>query len=98
MHGGIPSDCPHRERRGYTGDGQISSKAAIYNFNMAPFYTKWLNDIRDAQNHKTGYVPNTAPYQDGGGGTAWGAAYIIIPWYMYEYYSDVRILKQHYEG
>ena len=65
---------------------------------MAPFFTKWLNDISDAQNHKTGYVPNTAPYQDGGGGTAWGAAYIIIPWYMYEYYSDVRILQQHYEG
>lgn len=98
MHGGIPSDCPHRERRGYTGDGQISAIAAIYNFNMAPFYTKWLNDISDTQNHKTGYVPNTAPYQDGGGGTAWGAAYIIIPWYMYEYYSDVRILQQHYEG
>ena len=98
MHGGIPSDCPHRERRGYTGDGEISAKAAIYNFNMAPFYTKWLNDISDAQNHKTGYVPNTAPYQDGGGGTAWGAAYIIIPWYMYEYYSDVHILQQHYEG
>ncbi|MCG6189323.1 family 78 glycoside hydrolase catalytic domain [Maribellus maritimus] len=98
MHGGIPSDCPHRERRGYTGDGQISAKAAIYNFDMASFYTKWLNDIRDAQNHKTGYVPNTTPYQDGGGGTAWGAAYIIIPWYMYQFYADVRILEQHYEG
>uniref|UniRef100_UPI0032165567 family 78 glycoside hydrolase catalytic domain n=1 Tax=uncultured Draconibacterium sp. TaxID=1573823 RepID=UPI0032165567 len=98
MHGGIPSDCPHRERRGYTGDGQISARSAIYNFDMAAFYTKWLNDIRDAQNHKTGYVPNTTPYQDGGGGTAWGAAYVIIPWYMYLYYGDVRILEQHYAG
>ena len=98
MHGGIPSDCPHRERRGYTGDGQISAKAAIFNFNMASFYTKWLNDISDGQNHKTGYVPNTTPYQDGGGGTAWGAAYVIIPWYMFQYYSDVHILEQHYQG
>ena len=79
VHGGLPSDCPHRERRGYTGDGQISAKAAIYNFDLTQFYTKWLNDIRDAQNHETGYVPNTTPYQDGGGGTAWGSAYIIIP-------------------
>jgi len=61
VHGGLPSDCPHRERRGYTGDGQISARAAIYNFDMSQFYTKWLNDIRDAQNHLTGYVPNTTP-------------------------------------
>lgn len=98
MHGGIPSDCPHRERRGYTGDGQIVAQAAIYNFNMASFYSKWLNDIKDAQNAITGYVPNTVPYQSGGGGTAWGSAYVIIPWYMYLYYSDISILEQHYPG
>jgi alpha-L-rhamnosidase len=98
IHGGIPSDCPHRERRGYTGDGQISAKSAIYNFNMSQFYTKWLHDIADAQNHKTGYVPNTTPYQDGGGGTAWGSAYVIIPWYMYQFYGDKRLLEEHYSG
>ncbi len=98
VHGGVPSDCPHRERRGYTGDGQISARAAIYNFDMSQFYTKWLDDIADGQNHKTGYVPNTTPYQDGGGGTPWGSAYVIIPWYMYQYYGDVRILQKHYEG
>ena len=98
VHGGIPSDCPHRERRGYTGDGEISARAAIYNFDMSQFYTKWLDDISDAQNHRTGYVPNTTPYQDGGGGTAWGAAYVIIPWYMYLYYGDIRLLQRHYKG
>ncbi|NOY37357.1 MAG: family 78 glycoside hydrolase catalytic domain [Chlorobi bacterium] len=98
MHGGVPSDCPHRERRGYTGDGQIAAPAAICNFNMAAFYTKWLNDIADAQNKTTGYVPNTAPYQSGGGGTPWGSAYIIIPWYMYLYYGDTTVLQKHYEG
>jgi len=98
VHGGVPSDCPHRERRGYTGDGQISARAAIYNFDMSQFYTKWLNDIADGQNHKTGYVPNTTPYQDGGGGTPWGSAYVIIPWYMYQYYGDIRILQNHYDG
>ncbi len=98
MHGGVPSDCPHRERRGYTGDGQIAAPAAIYNFDMASFYTKWLNDISDGQNRKTGYVPNTVPYQGGGGGTPWGSAYVIISWYMYLYYGDMQILEQHYSG
>jgi alpha-L-rhamnosidase len=98
MHGGVPSDCPHRERRGYTGDGQIAALAAIYSFDMASFYTKWMNDLKDAQNPASGYVPNTVPFQGGGGGTAWGSAYIIIPWYMYLYYGDEQILKQHYSG
>ncbi len=98
MHGGIPSDCPHRERRGYTGDGQIAAQAAIYSLDMKNFYTKWLYDIADSQNKKTGYVPNTAPYQNGGGGTPWGSAYIIIPWYMYLYYGDTSVLEEHYKG
>lgn len=98
MHGGVPSDCPHRERRGYTGDGQIAAPAAIYNFDMASFYTKWLNDISDGQNKETGYVPNTVPYQGGGGGTPWGSAYVIVSWYMYLYYGDVQILEKHYSG
>ncbi len=98
MHGGIPSDCPHRERRGYTGDGQIAAQAAIFNFDMASFYTKWMNDVKDAQNTTIGYVPNTVPFQSGGGGTAWGSAYIIIPWHMYLYYGDEEILRHHYSG
>ena len=98
MHGGITSDCPHRERRGYTGDGQIAAPAALCNFDMSAFYTKWINDIADAQNKENGYVPNTAPYQGGGGGTPWGSAYVILPWYMYLYYGDATILRQHYEG
>ena len=98
MHGGVPTDCPHRERRGYTGDGQIAAQAAIYNLDMKSFYTKWIGDISDTQNSITGYVPNTVPYHGGGGGTAWGSAYIIIPWYMYLYYNDIRILEENYEG
>lgn len=98
MHGGVPSDCPHRERRGYTGDGQISARSAMYSFDMAQFYTKWIGDISDGQNHLTGYVPNTTPYDDGGGGTPWGAAYVIIPWNMYLFYGDTAILRQHYAG
>lgn len=97
MHGGVPSDCPHRERRGYTGDGQISARAAIYNFDMALFYHKWLNDIRDAQDRTSGHVPNVAPFEGGGGGTAWGSACVMLPWYMYLYYGDAQLLADYYD-
>jgi alpha-L-rhamnosidase len=97
MHGGVTTDCPHRERRGYTGDGQIAAQAAIFSLDMRSFYTKWLNDIADSQNSETGLIPNTAPFHNGGqGSVAWASAIIIIPYYMYLYYGDVRILKKHY--
>ena len=98
MHGGVTSDCPHRERRGYTGDGQIAAQAAIYALDMCSFYTKWINDMADAQNTLNGYVPNTVPFTGGGGGVAWGSSYIIVPWYMYLYYGDVSLIKQHFAG
>ncbi|CAM3377680.1 alpha-L-rhamnosidase [Paenibacillus lupini] len=98
MHGGVPSDCPHRERLGYTGDGHLTAEAAGYNFDMAAFYTKWIEDISDSQNKETGFVPHTAPFNGGGGGVAWGSAYVIMPWMMYHTYGDRRLLAEHYEG
>lgn len=98
LHGGVPSDCPHRERLGYTGDGHLTSEAAIYNFDMSALYTKWIGDIGDSQNKHTGFVPHTAPFNGGGGGVAWGSAYILMPWTMYRMYGDMRLLAEHYEG
>lgn len=92
-----PTDCPQREKGAYTGDGQIIAEASMHDFHMAAFYTKWLNDMKDAQ-EPNGRIPNTAPTLLGGygGGIAWGSAYVLIPWWMYQYYNDTRILKEHY--
>ncbi|MBD3184285.1 Bacterial alpha-L-rhamnosidase [Candidatus Poribacteria bacterium] len=98
MHSSIPSDCPHRERLGYTGDGQLTAETSMYNFWMPGFYTKWITDMADAQNSKSGFVPHTAPFYGGGGGHAWGAAFVIVPWAMYQFYGDKRILEIHYNG
>jgi alpha-L-rhamnosidase len=98
LHGSISSDCPHRERLGYTGDGQVAMESALLSFNMPQFYRKWFDDIDDARNHKTGFVTHTAPFGGGGGGPAWGSAYVIMPWLYYNYYGDTEVLKQHYDG
>ena len=99
MHGGIASDCPHRERSPYTGDGQVACVTVMHNFDARSFYTKWIQDILGAQNPETGYVPNGAPWQPGcGGGVAWGAAINIMPWEFYLHYGDIDMLKNNYEG
>ncbi len=99
MHGGIASDCPHRERSPYTGDGQVSCITVMHNFDARAFYTKWIQDMLGAQNPETGYVPNGAPWQPGcGGGVAWGAAINIMPWEFYQHYGDTDMLRNNYEG
>ncbi len=99
MHGGVASDCPHRERSPYTGDGQVACVTVMHNFDSRAFYTKWIQDILGAQNPETGYVPNGAPWQPGcGGGVAWGAAINIMPWEFYQQYGDIDMLKTNYEG
>lgn len=92
-----PTDCPHREKGAYNGDGQVIAETSMHDFHIASLYTKWLNDMRDAQ-EENGRIPNTSPTLVGGmgGGVAWGSAYILIPWWMHNYYMDLRILKEHY--
>lgn len=98
MHGCIASDCPHRERLPYTGDGQIASTMVMQHFDAAAFYQKWIRDIRDAQNPETGYVPNGAPWQPTcGGGVPWGAAMNVMPWEFYQYYGDRQVLEESYK-
>ena len=97
MHGCIASDCPHRERLPYTGDGQIAAAMVMLNFDASAFYQKWVRDMRDAQNPKSGYVPNGAPWQPTcGGGVAWGAALNIISWEYYLQYGDRKMLELAY--
>ena len=99
LHGGIASDCPHRERSPYTGDGQVACVTVMHNFDARPFYTKWIRDIYGNQNPENGYVPNGAPWQPGcGGGVAWGAAINIMPWEYYLHYGDLDLLRDNYDG
>lgn len=99
MHGGIASDCPHREKSPYTGDGQVVCATVMSNFDAAAFYAKWIRDVRDSQNTETGYVPNAAPWQPGcGGGVAWGAAMNIMPWEFYRHYGDLDFLASNYDA
>jgi alpha-L-rhamnosidase len=96
----IPTDCCQRdERMGWMGDAQGTAEEAIYNFDMAAFYTNFLRDIRDVQDDK-GTITDTVPHIWGSrpADPAWGTAYPLICWYVYEYYGDKRILEEHYEG
>lgn len=97
MHGGIPSDCPHIERRGYTGDGQLTCRAAMKTLDMKDFYRKWIADISDCQDRMSGHVQYTAPYTHSGGGPGgWGCAIVILPYEYMKHYGDDSLARKLY--
>ncbi len=97
MHAGIPSDCPHIERRGYTGDGQLTCHAVMDTMDAQKFYRKWIDDIADCQDIYSGHVQYTAPYtRCGGGPGGWGCAIIEVPYTYYKHYGDAGPLFKYY--
>ncbi len=96
-HGSVPMDCPHRERLGYTGDGQITANACMTTLDSSEMYKKWINDILDCQNKLNGHVQHTAPFMGGGGGPGgWGCAVVEVPYQHYRHFGDLEVLKKCY--
>jgi len=96
----VPTDCPQRdERLGWTGDAQVFSMTAAFNFDVASFYTKWLGDV-SADQLPGGRVPHVIPdvLKGDGGSTAWADVSVVVPWTMYQVYGDQRILDVQYPG
>jgi alpha-L-rhamnosidase len=106
----IPTDCPTRERAGWTGDAQIFSPSASFLMDTRAFFRKWLQDLTLEQfpDGKVGnFVPNpyrlakgaTVPFLrllDGSSG--WGDVAVMMPWALYQAFGDLGILERQYES
>lgn len=92
------TDCPQRdERLGWTGDGVAIAPTACWNMQMARFFAKWTRDIADGQ-AEDGGVPDIAPniFGSGAGAPGWSDAITILPWTVYQFYGDERIIRETY--
>lgn len=99
----IPTDCPTRERAGWTGDWQIFVPTAAFLYDVAGFSTKWLRDLA-AEQWPDGVIANLAPSppsesREGflaalNGSAGWGDAAVIVPWEIYRAYGDRRLLHE----
>ena len=101
-HADVPTDCPTRERHGWTGDAQIFCNTAGYLFNYAPFARKYERMLVDEQKRNgkfTQIVPGGGidfymTFMDGSPG--WSDAGILIPYRIWKLYGDERILSDNY--
>ena len=95
---GYPMDCPQRdERLGWLGDAQVTAEEAMFNFDMALFYTNFFRGLRANQDEKTGDIPIISPrpyIKDEG--VEWSSSYLTMVWDYYRYYGDKAILEDNY--
>ena len=98
---GYPTDCPQREKNGWTGDGQIAVETGLYNFDGITIYEKWLADHRDEQ-QPNGVLPAIIPSSGWGyhwaNGPDWTSSIAIIPWNIYLFYGDPKLLFDCYDN
>ncbi len=101
----VQSDCPGREKMGYGGDMVATADAFIYNFNMANFYAKAVNDFANEQ-RKEGGITEIAPftgiadkgYGDESGPLGWELAFPYLQKQLYDFYGDKQIIADHYDA
>lgn len=98
---GFPTDCPQREKNGWTGDGHFAIETGLYNFDGITIYEKWMGDHRDEQ-QPNGVLPDIIPTGGWGYGTAngtdWTSTIAIIPWDIYMFYGDSKLLADNYQS
>jgi alpha-L-rhamnosidase len=107
MHS-VMEDCPHREKCGWLGDAHAVGETTIFNYDMAQFWTKFVDDIETVlgrggvtywgQKATPGIPTNIAVgkrlCQEAR--PDWGSAYVLLPWYLYNYYGDTDVFTRHY--
>ena len=98
---GYPTDCPQREKNGWTGDAHIAIETGLYNFDGITVYEKWLADHRDEQ-QPNGELPAIIPTGGWGyhwaNGPDWTSTIAIIPWNIYLFYGDTKLLFDCYDN
>lgn len=104
----VPTDCPQREKAGWTGDWQLFVPAAAYLYDVAGFSRKWLNDVR-ADQWEDGVIVNISPSPGTGvtvaefmaftnGSAGWGDAIVMVPWEIHLATGDTVILEENWDA
>lgn len=102
----VPTDCPTRERAGWTGDAQLFFNTGNYMMDQRAFFRKWMRDVADCQK-ENGLVYNINPANPNKpsilewlsveGSAGWGDAMIMIPYYYWKRYGDDTLIREFWQ-
>jgi len=104
----VPTDCPTRERMGWTGDFQVFAPVAAQLYDVDGFASKWMQAVRDDQSTsgvlaafspdpERGRLHPERPTSLLGGSAGWGDAAVAVPWALYREYGDTQVLRANWD-
>lgn len=106
----VPTDCPTREKSGYSGDAQAYIHTAMYLMDCYSVYAKWIREQAAGQ-FADGVIPQVAPKPTpagqkatlGGkietdGGIGWSDSFEIVPYRLQQRYGDVELIRENYDA
>lgn len=97
----FPTDCPQREKNGWTADAALSCEQTTLNFAPEKSYREWLCNIRKAQTERgslPGIVPTAGWGFEWGNGPAWDCVLFYLPYYTYIYRGETDMIKESAEA
>lgn len=98
---GIPTDTPMFEKNGWTGDAAVGAEMFMTNLDTHELFAKWMRDVhetRDENGAPLVIAPSSADWGQWGVNPIWHSAYVTIPWWLYQYGGDERVLTEQYDG
>ena len=93
----IPTDCPQREKNGWTADSALSAEQILLNFSAEKAFSQWIRSVCKAQNEQgalPGIVPTPGWGYDWGNGPAWDCALVVVPYYLYTLRGETALIPE----
>jgi alpha-L-rhamnosidase len=101
-----PTDCPTRERSGWTGDIQVFGPTAVQLVDADAYLRRYLRNLA-AEQHSDGTIPPFIPSEAAVGisrnplgftrtSAGWGDVAVMLPWTLYQHYGDTTVLRDQY--
>ncbi|WP_205472717.1 family 78 glycoside hydrolase catalytic domain [Nocardioides sp. SYSU D00038] len=98
---GIPTDTPMFEKNGWTGDAAVGAEMFMLNLDVHELFAKWMRDLhetRDEEGAPMVIAPSSGDWGEWGVAPPWHSAYVMIPWWLFQYGGDDRVLREQYDG
>ncbi len=96
---GIPTDCPHREKNGWTGDANLALESGLWNFDVRKAAIHFGRMLMDAQ-RPSGQLPGIVPTGGWGYnyGPAWDGYIFEAAYQLWMFYCDDTLIREQYDN
>ena len=97
----VVTDCPQREKNGWTGDAALSAEQMLYNFDCESSLKEWIRNLAKSQ-RADGCVPTLCPTGDWGyelyNGPGASLCLIEMAYQIYRFSGDKAVIAENMDA